>query len=260
MNCKICGTETKEFDNAEILGKYKVRYYLCSKCGFVQTEEPFWLSESYSKAIAKSDTGIMVRNLANSSNLLFFLKFVPNGSCLDFGGGHGILTRIMRDYGFDFYHYDKYAENLFAAGFEGDANGSYKVVTAFENFEHFVKPLEEIEKLINISETLYFTTLLLPSSPHKNWWYYAPDSGQHISFYSRKTLEYIAQKHNMFFITNNRDTHILSKKKVNTYFFWFLALYNKVNNLNPSRFLKRKSKTWNDMNTILSMFKGTKNN
>jgi hypothetical protein len=256
MICKICGELSKEFDKAKILGKYDVSYYHCSSCGFVQTEEPYWLSESYSKAISKSDTGIMMRNLTNSANLLLFLKFIPKGNCLDFGGGHGILTRIMRDYGFDFFHYDKYAENLFASGFEGDINGNYKLLTSFENFEHFENPLEEIEKLINISETLYFTTLLLPSSPPNiiNWWYYAPSGGQHISFYSIKTLEYIGKKFNLFLLSNNIDTHILSKNKINTSFFKYLSLYNRLNNITFSRFLKKRSKTWDDMNTILSIF------
>jgi 2-polyprenyl-3-methyl-5-hydroxy-6-metoxy-1,4-benzoquinol methylase len=104
----------------------------------------------------------LARNLTNAANLLFFLRFVPAGACLDFGGGHGILTRLMRDYGFDFYHYDKYAENLFACGFEGGLNERYNVITSFENFEHFVSPMDEIEKLLSITDTIYFTTLLLP--------------------------------------------------------------------------------------------------
>ena len=261
--CRICFGKTSIFDKAQILNKYMVTYYYCPHCGFIQTEEPFWLNESYSRAIAKSDTGIMSRNLSNVSNLLFFLKNIPQkAACLDFGGGHGILTRIMRDYGFEFYHYDKYAENLFAAGFEGDVNGnkSYKVVTSFENFEHFVKPLEEIEKLLSISELLYFTTLLLPSTPFliRDWWYYAPENGQHISFYSKKTLQYLAQKYNMFFLSNNKDTHILSKNKINKHFFKFFTVYKKINKITVSSFLKRKSKTWDDMNTILFELKNEK--
>jgi hypothetical protein len=86
----------------------------------------------------------MARNLQNATDLLFLLKFIKNTVCLDFGGGHGILTRIVRDYGFNFFHYDKYAENLFANGFDGDLSKRYDLVTAFE---HFVNPMNEIEKL-----------------------------------------------------------------------------------------------------------------
>jgi len=262
IKCNICTEIMSIHDKALVLNKYMVTYYYCSHCGFIQTEEPYWLSESYSKVISKSDTGIMMRNMTNATNLLLFFKFIPQGVCLDFGGGHGILTRIMRDYGFDFYHYDKYAENLFAMGFEGELNKKYKIITSFENFEHFVTPLKEIKKLVDITDTMYFTTLLLPSSPPpliKNWWYYAPDGGQHISFYSKKTLEYIANKYNMFLLSNNSDTHILTKNKINKHFFYFLKLYNKINNITILKFLKNKSKTWDDMNTIISFFKEIQN-
>jgi hypothetical protein len=122
-----------------------------------------------------------------------------------------------------------------------------------------VKPLEEIEKLLNISEVLYFTTFLLPAkSPPlvKDWWYYAPESGQHISFYSKETLEYIAQKYNMFLLSNNDNTHILSKNKIGSRFFKLLRLYNKINSITISKFLKRKSKTLDDM-LCLKLYHGT---
>jgi hypothetical protein len=163
ITCKICNGNMTLHDTAQILNKYTVEYYHCPRCGFIQTEEPYWLDEAYTKAIVAGDTGVMARNITNTTNLLFFLRYVPrNGPCLDFGGGYGVLTRMMRDYGFDFYLYDKYAENLFALGFEGNLNKKYDLITSFENFEHFVNPMEEIEKLVNISDILYFTTLLLP--------------------------------------------------------------------------------------------------
>jgi len=260
MKCKICETPTREFDTAIILGKYEVSYYHCPECGFINTEEPFWLEEAYSTAIASFDTGIMMRNIQNATSLLFFLKFIESGPCLDFGGGHGVLTRIMRDYGFDFYNYDKYAQNLFASGFDGDLIKKYKVVTSFENFEHFVDPMKEIESILLSTEILYFSTLLLPHPlPHpssvQTWWYYALDSGQHISFYSKKTLEYIANKHNMYFLSNNTDTHIISKYRINKYFFHFLWLYRKINSISFSKFFRKQPKTRNDMYTILSKLK-----
>jgi hypothetical protein len=149
-------------DKAMVLYKYQATYYRCPNCGFIQTEAPYWLNEAYTKAIAPADTGIIARNINNAANLVFFMQFIQLGPALDFGGGHGILTRIMRDYGFDFYHYDKYAENLFASGFEGDLDKRYALVTSFENFEHFVNPIEEIEKLLGIADIVYFSTELLP--------------------------------------------------------------------------------------------------
>lgn len=259
MNCKICENESREFGTAKVLGKYEIRYYHCSKCGFVQTEEPYWLDEAYFSAFATIDTGTMARNMQNSTNLLFFMRFIDNGACLDFGGAYGVLTRIMRDYGFDFYSYDKYAKNLFASGFDGNLSEKYTLVTAFENFEHFINPIEEIESILNITETVYFTTFLLPSNTPplpQNWWYYALDSGQHIAFYSKQTLEYIANKYGMYMITNNIDTHILSKKKIAPDIFAKLRFYNKINRyINISKYFKKTSKTMDDLERNISIKK-----
>jgi hypothetical protein len=245
-------------DMATVLHKYQVSYYRCQRCGFIQTEEPYWLNEAYAKAIAHADTGIIARNERNAVSLVFFMQFIKQGPSLDFGGGHGILTRIMRDYGFDFYHYDKYAENLFASGFGGDLDKHYNLVTSFENFEHFVNPIEEIEKITRIAVIVYFSTELLPPPPPpmiKDWWYYAPDTGQHISFYTRDTLAFIARKYGMYFLSDNRQTHILSKTKIVSSFFTLLKIYHKINTIQITRLLKRKSKTWDDMHKVLSIRK-----
>jgi hypothetical protein len=250
--------KSEKFDGSIILGKYETNFYYCSNCDFVQTEDPHWLNEAYSNVFTSIDTGTMFRNMRNTANLLFFMKFVDDGPCLDYGGGYGVLTRMMRDYGFDFYHYDKYAQNLFANGFGGDLNLKYNLVTSFENFEHFVTPLEEIESILNITETIYFTTELLPNIPPpliNDWWYYVPGTGQHIAFYSKKTLEYIAMKNAMHFITDGFDTHILSKKRINDNFFKKLNIYNRINNrINISRYFKKQPKTMNDMNKNSLLF------
>ena len=46
--------------------------------------------------------------------------FKSNGSIVDYGGGYGLLVRLMRNSGFDFYRYDPYCANFFAKGFEVD--------------------------------------------------------------------------------------------------------------------------------------------
>jgi len=240
-------------DKAIILNKYDVVYYICSTCGFIQTENPYWLEESYSKAIATADTGIMLRNLQNVSDLLFFMKFINGASFLDFGGGHGILTRIMRDYGYNFYHYDKYAENLFANGFEGTLDKKYNLITSFENFEHFVNPMDEIERIMKMTDVLYFSTNLIPDSIPliKEWWYYSPSTGQHISFYSRESLNKIAEKYSLHLLTNNNTIHIFSKYKLNKNYFKYYRIYNKLSKINIHKLFKRQSLTMEDHYKII---------
>jgi hypothetical protein len=262
INCKICHVAMLQHDRALILNKYDVAYYICPQCEFLQTENPYWLNEAYSKAISPLDTGIFIRNSYIANSLLLFMKLLDNekteNKFLDFGGGHGILTRIMRDYGFDFYWHDKYAENLFAYGFEGNIDDKYQMITSFENFEHFVEPISEIENIMRKTDILYFSTELLPENKPliKDWWYYSPNGGQHIAFYSIKTLKYIANKLSTNFYTDGSNIHIFSKIRLSNNYFKLLRIYNKFNKIfNMTQFLKKKSKTFEDMNKILLMLK-----
>jgi len=124
------------------------------------------------------------------------------------------LVRLMRDYGFDFYWKDLYSENLIARGFEGDLSEQYNAVTSFESFEHFLKPMQEVDKLAKISTTIIFTTELLPNPVPKpgDWWYYSFSTGQHISFYSKRTLEIIAAKLNLEYV-RFLNLHIFCEKE-----------------------------------------------
>ena len=55
------------------MDKYDVKYFLCGNCGFVFTEEPYWLNEAYKSAINISDTGIVTRkNLSTTPAAMEF--------------------------------------------------------------------------------------------------------------------------------------------------------------------------------------------
>ncbi len=101
---------------ARVLGKFDVQYFSCSQCGLLRTEKPYWLEEAYRSAIAATDTGLLSRNISNRALLEPVLQrlFAGKGKFLDVSGGNGILTRLLRDIGFDCYTTDPYAENLFA--------------------------------------------------------------------------------------------------------------------------------------------------
>ena len=247
MNCKICNQENKSIFTSIILNKYDIKYYHCENCGFVQTEEPYWLDEAYGESINVSDTGYMQRNLQLSQKLtiLLVLFFGKNVNYLDYAGGYGVFVRIMRDIGFDFYWDDKYTTNLFARGFEGLKGRKYEAVTTFESFEHFVNPLEEIENLLKISKNIIFSTELLPTAIPKpeDWWYYGLDHGQHISFYSIRTFEFLAKKYNLNY-SNLGGLHILSEKKISILKLKIL----KFSKFGLHKLLQRqlKSKTWED--------------
>ena len=243
------------FQKATILNRYTVAYFWCRNCGFLQTEEPYWLEEAYQESINKSDTGILSRNLYLSKfvSVVLYFYFDRGGKFLDFAGGYGILTRLMRDIGFDFYWSDPYTNNLFAKGFEYTEDlSNIELITSFESFEHFVDPIEEIENMLKISKNIFFTTQLLPNPIPKlnKWWYYGLEHGQHISFYSLKTLNFIAGQYSLNLCSYGVN-HLFTKQKMGQNIFRILS---KANRFGLSTFVKKRmrSKTFDDMNIVIS--------
>jgi len=232
MKCKICENESVPLFIRKVLNKYDVKYFHCENCGFIFTEDPYWIEESYSSAINLSDTGIMDRNIHYSrlTSVLLYFFFDRNAKFLDYGGGYGIFTRLMRDVGFDFYWEDKFCENILAKGFEFRHSDQTKVkaVTAFEVFEHLINPVEEINKMLKLSDTIIFSTDLLPVEKPKpeDWWYYAFDHGQHIAFYSSRTLKLIADKYQLN-VFSFGSFHVLTKNKINLSIAKFLLRLSK---------------------------------
>lgn len=213
MKCKICGGESKCFDSATIIGKYNINYYECVDCGFVQTEEPYWLTEVYNSAITDSDIGLIGRNISLSHKLDILFRLYLKGEAktfLDYGGGYGMLVRMMRDKGYDFEWYDAYCENLFAQTHQKSYD-HYDVVTAFELLEHLPDPMETLEMLFGLGDTLIFSTDLVPISRPavKNWWYYGTSHGQHVSFYTQRAMEIIADTFGRHYC-QARGLHIFS--------------------------------------------------
>lgn len=246
MLCKVCGQKTQPFARAKVLLKYDVRYFQCENCAFVQTEEPYWLEEAYSEAICQADLGPVNRSLsfAELTKTLLLTAFDTNARFLDYGAGYGIFVRRMRDLGFDFYYYDKHCENLFAQGFEIEEPAEQlELLTAFEVFEHFSDPLQEIEKMLRFSSSIFFSTALLPASNPgpSDWWYYAPDYGQHISVFTTKALRVIAQRFNLSLYSNGSSLHLLTARKLSPWLFK-AALSQKARPLLNALLNRRKAK------------------
>jgi SAM-dependent methyltransferase len=219
IKCSICEASTEHYLTKIFLRKHKVKYFRCTNCYFIQAERPtYWLREAYSSAIIDSDTGLISRNIALSKITAIFclLSSGKKTRVLDYGGGYGILTRMLRDIGIDCYWNDKYANNLFAKGFEDKNGRKYDAITAFELFEHLENPLDEINNILKKykPKMLLFSTLLHNGNPPKDWWYFVPEGGQHITLYTKKSLEILARKMRMKFSTNGCNIHIFSKKKI----------------------------------------------
>lgn len=246
IQCNICSQPSSYLFSGLVLNKYSVKYFKCKSCGFIQTEQPYWLNEAYEKPITALDLGYVSRNLYYADYLSSFLlksyiHFNLDAQFLDYGGGYGMFVRLMRDKGFDFYREDMYCENLFANYFDVKnltEKTNFDLLTCFEVFEHLENPYADIDKMLDYSHTIFFSTTLQPEiklTSTNDWDYFAPETGQHISFYTLSSLRFIAKKYGLNLYSNANITHILTDKDLDD-----SCLDISYKRLSFSRKLKRK--------------------
>ena len=258
-DCPICSGEMKFCFTANVLQNYPAEYDVCSLCGYLCVRNPHWLGEAYASAIAAADTGLVMRNITLAPKVASFLFWVMcergQGRYLDAAGGYGMLTRLMRDFGFDFYWADKHCANLLARGFEyGEHLKGCRAVTAIEVMEHLAEPLAFVDEALRMAgaNTLLFTTELYEGDPPKrDWWYYAFNSGQHIGFFTKSSFEALGRKLGLNFYSVN-GLHILSREVFNP-FRLQLATHTWVSNITFLLIRSRlKSKTMSDHQLIMN--------
>lgn len=192
-SCRLCGSEAAPVGRALLLGR-EVAYYLCPRCELLQTESPVWLAEAYADAISHLDTGAVARNRLTAQLTAVVARVVgARGPCLDYGAGHGVFVRMMRDLGLDFRWYDTYAQNLYAGGFEGSPGEHYAIVTAFELLEHLADVRGDVEAIFAGQPDHVLVGTLLHHGWDPSWWYLLPETGQHVAFYAPATLRTIAE-------------------------------------------------------------------
>lgn len=221
LPCKICKAATLQHATALVRGKHSARILRCTECGFISMEDPRWLAEAYAEPINRSDTGYVWRNLACRDRVCALIEasqLDADKVFLDYAAGYGLFVRLMRDSGYDFRWVDPYCQNLFSRGFEAamPLAGQYEAVTAFEVLEHLPNPLKEVQKITSLTPVFIFSTMLVPEPAPQpaDWWYYGLEHGQHIAFYTRKSLEALAGQCGCKLTTNGVDFHVLSRKPV----------------------------------------------
>ena len=252
-SCKICEGVSVFFGETTVLKKYRVHYFSCQECGFIQTEKPYWLEEAYSSAIASQDVGVMQRNLVNRelTSAVLNLLFPKMSNAVDFGAGHGIFVRLMRDRGFNFFWSDLHATNDYARGFELQEHATYDFLTAFEVLEHLVEPIPDLARLMDLSDNVFVSTCIVPQPRPglSDWWYYVPSTGQHISFYTTESLRRIAARFGRRLLTCG-SYHLFTREKRSD------LLYKVANKLRIARIVnqlhRRASLMENDFEKMTS--------
>lgn len=198
--CRLCGGTTVVAFSTKVLGRYWVPFYVCGTCHSLQSEMPYWLEQAYQQAIVATDTGAVRRSVICHAAITAIAKVLGvKGRFLDFGGGTGMLCRLLRDRGFDAYVHDKYAEPIYASGFVLDLQevepGSIGLLSAIEVLEHCTHPATEIGELFAVRPQVLVATTIPYRGEDESWWYLGAVAGQHVFFFSPEGLGLLARQH-----------------------------------------------------------------
>lgn len=194
--CRLCHGKLELQFRLQILGEYHVGYFRCDSCRSLQTERPYWLEHAYrANNLSHLDTGAAQRSLHNLAACWSIAKLLHLKNVLDVGGGDGLLCRLLRDYDLNCFVYDKYASPSYAQGFDVPDFAQPDMIVAFEVMEHYAEPHKDLEELFAERPKVVLASTGIFNVQGPDWWYLAPDSGQHVFFYSEPALQLIAHTH-----------------------------------------------------------------
>jgi len=199
-----------------------VSYALCRKCGFCFAPELVtWKLEEFEEKIYNDEyvcvdpDYIETRPRANAANLIsMFADRAHSIKHLDYGGGSGLLTQLLRASGWQSVSYDPFVDRNLRV----EQLGQFDLITAFEVFEHVPdvhKLMSNLRSLLCANGLVLFSTLLSDGNIHAgqdlDWWYASPRNG-HISLFSRNSLEILAQANGFSLGSLSTGFHVFSTK------------------------------------------------
>ena len=215
--------------------KIKTELCHCKNCDFLFLNNINWLDIAYEENFF-GDTGYVARNVNIAGKLIILLrifsifsrfKVIPSG--MDLGTGIGMLPRMLRDSGYDFYGNDAYSNMELIKPFSNPQGRTF-LKTAFEVVEHVPSLPIFLKDNIFKKDTFIFSTLIRPNEaiPDKSWWYYAFENGQHVSFHSKKSLSQafkMAGYNPKNLISFGSNIHLFSEDKIWKISFKFAKIF-----------------------------------
>lgn len=192
QDCPLCKV------GAEFFLKREGRsFFRCGRCDLI-----YVLASERLDLKSETERYKLHRNSAYDQNYRAFLNQLliplgkvlkPGAQGLDYGCGPGpAISVIMQEHGFHVTNYDP----IFLKN-EKALEQKYDFITCTEVAEHFFNPAQEFER---INQMLHpggwlgvMTSLHLQGQGFESW-HYAKDP-THVSFYSSKTIEWIAERY-----------------------------------------------------------------
>ncbi len=235
--CPVCASMSTALDVVDFnksceepRGKYlplsgiPIYYFLCDNCDFCFSPEICaWSINDFETKIYNNDYVMVDPDYVDNrprQNAEYLVNMFSNQKAairhLDYGGGEGMLSRLLREQGFDSTSYDPFVDKHIT----NEELGKFNLITAFEVFEH-VPSVNELKKqlvsLLSDDGIILFSTLLsdghIKRHERLTWWYASPRNG-HISLYSNKSLSIIAEQEQFAFGSFSDGFHIFCHRVV----------------------------------------------
>jgi len=214
-DCPICHSQVRLFSDFLIQGKSEGRYLSCISCQFIYADNPVWLEGSFTDALNSLDIGSLDRCIIVADFVEVLLKSFGEDKpkVLDWGGGYGLLTRLLRDRGVDCAHYDPYVEPLFAKNIDINVGDQFDLVIMSEVMLHMTDPLDTLSELLKISKRIMFTAVIAPLDVTPEWWYFMPDTGQHVTIFSEASIFELGVALEASVLSDKSFFHLVSKSR-----------------------------------------------
>lgn len=215
-NCPIDGLAMQHaFDHA-VLNRHMAAYYQCGTCGLLQVGDPHWLEDLYKQEITDLDPWVGIRNVINARRLepILWMLFPQRSIFVEDACGYGLLTRLMRDAGFEFYGEDPYCKPIFCERFPPPRDVRATAVLAIEVLEHVMDPVAFVRSRLAHYRTdvmIASTSVFSGAPPDPSWPYYAFQTGQHVTLYQTRSLAALAGVLNLHYHRLGSDLHLFSR-------------------------------------------------
>jgi SAM-dependent methyltransferase len=230
LPCKICGTAAPLFgvvdfnkSCVEKLGKVlplcgvPIYYRRCPQCGFLFTTAfDHWGTAQFKQFIYNDDyieidpQSEDARPRSNAEMILgLFDRDRSTVRVLDYGGGNGLTSDILREKGFlGAQTYDPFHPRYTVM-----PDGKFELVVCIETLEHLPDPMAGVAALAQCCAepgAVLFSTATLSTDfdrERMNWWYIGPRNG-HISLFTTRALQIAWRRHGFSFGSFNDTVHL----------------------------------------------------
>jgi SAM-dependent methyltransferase len=231
--CKCCGQSAELYGVVDFhkncnvlhgqilpLSGIPIYYHRCAACEFLFTTAFDHFSPGdFSRHIYNAEYIVVdpeylaLRPDNNAAHVAQLLGNNKSIRILDFGGGNGRLTTRLRLAGFtNVQTYDPFVPTSAKRPV-----GQFDLVLSFEVAEHSPTPRQtfaDITSFLSPHGVVHFSTLVQPAKIDQigvNWWYVAPRNG-HVSIFSRKSLQVLANSFGFNLGSFSDDLHVLARQ------------------------------------------------